>query len=390
MKRRIIFAPDSFKGTLTASELCSIMKKEFQQVFPEWEMKCLPMADGGEGFTESCLALRPGRRVNCVVTGPAGTPVEAYYAILEDGTAVIEMAAAAGLPLAGEKNDPMTATTYGVGELLLHAAGQGARRVILGLGGSATNDGGIGMARALGWHFCDAGGRELPAQAQYLGEIAQIRPPEVSFPIQVIAACDVRNPLCGPEGATYVFGPQKGVKPEQQSELDRGLGHLAALLEELLGKHVTDVPGSGAAGGLGAAVLAFLDGQLSSGAQLLLDIAGFDSLLAETEMVVTGEGCIDGQSSCGKIVGAIAARCQSCHVPCLALCGSIGPGAETLYQQGITAMFSSICRFSDQESICQTCYEDMQRLCRAVARLICRTGGRSSDGPFRARSNNKV
>ena len=374
MEGRILFVPDSLKGTLSARELCNIMKEEFRTVYPERELATLPMADGGEGFTESCMSLRTGKRLTCTVTGPDGTPVDASYALLEDGTAVIEMAAAAGLPLTKGKNDPLSATTYGVGELLLYAQSQGAIRVILGLGGSATNDGGIGMAYALGWRFLSDDGREVPAYAGHLEEITRIVPPEKPFPIPVTAACDVRNPLCGPEGATYIFGPQKGVQPDQRFGLDRGLANLAARVEKLLGRDIAGVPGSGAAGGLGAAVMAFLNGELASGAQLLLDVAGFDALLSDTALVITGEGRIDGQSGYGKVVGAVAARCKAREVPCLALCGSIGPGAEVLYQQGVTAMFSSICGFANEDTIRKTCREDMRRLCHAVARLVHRLG----------------
>ena len=372
MKRRILLAPDSFKGTLSADQLCRILKEEFQSQFPTWELVPLPMADGGEGFVETCLALCPGRRITCRVTGPMGRPVSATYALMEDGTAVVEMAAAAGLPLVGEEKDPMTATTYGVGQLLCHAREQGASRILLGLGGSATNDGGIGMARALGWRFYDAAGRELPAQARYLGDMVRIVPPDDPFPLPVTAACDVKNPLFGPQGATYVFGPQKGVQPQQLPVLDGGLRHLSDLLEALCGIPVGTVPGSGAAGGMGAAVLSFLQGSLSPGIELLLDMAGFDGRLDQTALVITGEGRLDRQSAFGKVPAGVAGRCKARGVPCIALCGSIGEGAEALYDLGLTAMFSAIRGFADPSTIVQTCEEDFRVLSRSVARLLRR------------------
>ena len=370
MKRRILLAPDSFKGTLSACQLCEMLKQALQPQFPTWEITALPMADGGEGFVQTCLALRPGRRITCPVTGPTGRPVCGAYALLDDGTAVVEMAAAAGLPLAGAAKDPMTATTDGVGELLCHARDQGASRILLGLGGSATNDGGIGMARALGWRFYDKAGRELPAQAHFLGDIARIVPPESPFSLPVTAACDVKNPLFGPQGATCVFGPQKGVRPEQIPLLDHGLRHLSQLLEALCGVPVGTVPGSGAAGGMGAAVLSFLHGSLSPGIELLLDMADFDRLLEQAALVITGEGCLDRQSAFGKVPAGVAGRCRAHGVPCIALCGSIGEGAEALYAQGLTAMFSAIRGFSDPSTIARTCEEDFRLLSRSVARLL--------------------
>lgn len=369
--KRILFASDSFKGTLSAQEVCSIQKEEFQIQFPQCEMVMLPMADGGEGLVEACLSLRPGQRITCTVTGPNWVPVESGYAILEDGTAVIEMAAAAGLPLVGDHRDPLTATTYGVGELLLHACGQpGVRQILLGLGGSATNDAGIGMAQALGWKFFDEKREEVPAKACYLNRIHHILPPEHPLPVPVTAACDVKNPLCGPMGATAVYGPQKGVTPEQVPILDGGLRHLSAILEQMLHREIGTIEGSGAAGGMGAGVLAFLNGNLKPGIELLLDMADFDRIVQGADCVITGEGKIDRQSLYGKVPSGVAKRCQKYGVPCIALCGSVGEGAEELYQIGVSAIFSAVSTCTDFSGVQKTCREDIRMLSRATARMI--------------------
>ena len=363
--RRILLAPDSFKGTMSAQTVCQVEREALLEVLPGAEILSLPLADGGEGLTEACLALLGGERVPVTVTGPLGRPVEACYGRLPDGTAVIEMAAAAGLPLAGGVLDPLRATTYGVGELIAHAAGAGAERILLGLGGSATNDMGVGMAAALGWRFYDRAGEPVEPLACHLGRIAAARREGPALPLQVTAACDVDNPLCGPQGAAAVFGPQKGVTPELAGPLDRDMAHLAGVLEAQGGRPLRDVPGAGAAGGLGAGVLFFLDGSLRPGVELLLDAAGFDRLLEGTGLVITGEGRMDGQSARGKVPAGVARRCAAAGVPCLALCGGLGEGAEAMYPLGITAMFSALRRPGALASPA-----DLADLTRSAARLI--------------------
>ncbi len=372
--KRIILAPDSFKGTMSASEICALQGEVIARLLPEAEVRAIPMADGGEGMAESYFRLLGGRRVSARVTGPLGAPVEAGYTILPDGSAVLEMAAAAGLPLAGEVRDPLRATTRGVGELLLDAAGRGVKRVLLGLGGSATNDCGVGLAAALGFRFLDGAGEEVEPLAGNLGRMEKIVPPEALPPLEVTAACDVDNPLTGPLGATAVFGPQKGVTPELQPALEAGMAHMGALLETLAGRPVARVPGSGAAGGLGAAVLAFLGGSLRPGIELLLDAAGFDGLLEGADLVLTGEGRIDGQSAHGKVPAGVGLRCKAKGVPCAALCGSVGPGAEAVYDCGVTAIFSAVRGITTFPEIRQTCREDLAFLTESVLRLLRRRG----------------
>lgn len=368
--KRILLATDSFKGTMTAAEICEIQRLAIRRLLPDTEVCELPMADGGEGFSEACRRLGGGERVEITVTGPLHTPVQGFYTRLPDGSAAIEMAAASGLPLTGGRLSPLDATTFGVGELILHAAERGARRILLGLGGSATNDGGIGMAAALGYRFEDAAGNPVEPLARNLPEIAAIRQERELPVLEVTAACDVDNPLCGPAGATAVFGPQKGVTQDLFPLLEGGMQQLAALMEKESGQPLAEMPGAGAAGGLGAAVLFFLHGSLRSGIDMLLDAAGFDRLLEETDLVITGEGCMDGQSIRGKVTAGVGRRCRNAGVPCIALCGSLGEGAEAMYSCGISAMFSTLRRFSDMELSARTCREDMQQLTESVIRLL--------------------
>lgn len=364
---RFLLAPDSFKGTLSAKEVCGIFAGALSARFPDAVIRAVPMADGGEGMTESWLELLGGRRIIRTVTGPQGAPVEAFYGILPNGTAVIEMAAAAGLPLVRGKNDILRATTRGVGELLLDAAAQGASSVILGLGGSATNDCGLGMAEALGFTFTDRSGQRFSPLALRLGDVASIRPPEHPFPLLVRVACDVRNPLLGQNGAAAVFGPQKGASPEEISLLEHGAARFARVLNSFFGKDVASIPGAGAAGGMGAAAIALLRGELLPGAELLLQAADFDGLLTKADAVFTGEGRMDGQTKLGKVPYTVGLRCKKAGVPCYALCGSLGEGAEELLNCGITAMFAASDGTIDPETLRRRAAEDLAALARRVA-----------------------
>ena len=362
-----LLAPDSFKGTLSAKEVCGIFARALSARFPGAVIRAIPMADGGEGMTESCLTLLGGRQVTRTVTGPQGVPVKAVYGILPDKTAVIEMAAAAGLPLVRGKNDIFRTTTRGVGELLLDAAARGASSVILGLGGSATNDCGLGMADVLGFTFTNRMGHAVPPLALHLGDIAAIRPPERSFPLKVRAACDVSNPLCGPNGAVAVFAPQKGAAPEDASALERGALSFSRVLNVFCERDVPAAPGAGAAGGLGAAAAAFLGAELLPGAELLLDAADFDGLLANADAVFTGEGRMDGQTKLGKVPYTVGMRCKAAGVPCYALCGSLGAGAEALSACGITAMYAASSEITDPETLRRRAASDLAALARRVA-----------------------
>lgn len=367
--KKIVLAPDSFKGTMSAAEICRIQQEAVRRIVPACQVRMLPMADGGEGMTDSYLNLFGGKKASLTVTGPHGRPQEAYYGILPDGRAVMEMAMAAGLPAMGDHKDPLTATTRGVGEMLLHAERGGAENILLGLGGSATNDCGIGMASALGYRFLDGSGTEVEPYARNLGRIERIIKPEHLPALHVQAACDVDTPLCGPRGATYTFGPQKGADSATLELLEAGMSHFAKVLHRELGADVADRPGAGAAGGMGAAVEAFLGGVCKPGIEMLLDAARFDEMIAGADMVLTGEGRIDDQSVHGKVPFGVGVRCKRSGVPCVALCGSVGTGAEAMYDYGITAIFSAVTGPADFAAIQRTCRDDLQRLTESVLRL---------------------
>lgn len=376
--RLFILAPDSFKGTISAEEICSVWSEAIRRLVPEAEIATVPMADGGEGMTDAYLRVCGGERVETRATGPLGAPVNAFYGLLPNGAAILEMAACAGLPLVGTHKDPMTATTRGVGEVLQELTARGVSRVLLGLGGSATNDGGIGMAAALGYAFLDENGEALEPLARNLGRIRRILPPATLPRLEIVAACDVDNPLCGENGASHTFGAQKGADAAMQAELDAGLRNLARVMRADLGKDVRDVPGAGAAGGLGAGVLAFLGGTLSPGVELMLDEAGFDAMLPRAGVVFTGEGRIDWQSARGKVPVGVARRARRAGVPCIALCGSLGPGVEAVYNEGVTAVFTSVNRAATIEEIGETCREDLRLLMDAALRLLLSGCGRDA------------
>lgn len=343
---KVVIACDSFKGSVTAVQVVSYLEEGIRRVWPEAEVDGIPVADGGEGTVEAFLHSVRGRRIGVSVTGPLGEPVQAEFALLEDGTAVIEMAAASGLPLVSpEKRNPMLTTTYGTGELILAALDAGCTRMVLGLGGSATNDGGAGMAQALGVKLLDAQGRSLPPGGGALNrlermDLSGLDPRLASTPI--VAACDVTNPLCGPQGASAVYGPQKGADNEMVWELDEKLAHFAQVGLCCTGRDVAQIPGAGAAGGLGAGLLLFTNAQICSGITTVLDTVGFDRRIADADLVVTGEGRIDGQSVCGKTPVGVAQRVkEQRNVPVVAIVGGIGPQAERVYDYGIDAIFST-------------------------------------------------
>ena len=341
---KILLVPDSFKGTLSSRQVCQVMAGQLRRFFPQAQVKSIPVADGGEGSVEAFLAAAGGERRTRTVTGPFGEPVEAFYGVLGDGrTAVIEMAACAGLPLAEGRLNPERATTYGVGELLLAAKEAGCTKAILGLGGSCTNDGGAGAAAALGAKFTRADGTAFVPTGGTLGEIAALDVSPVAQALQgmeLTAMCDIDNPLYGEAGAAAVFAPQKGADAAMVARLDAGLRHLGQVSARCLGRDFSHLPGAGAAGGLGFGMAAFCGAQLRMGIDAVLDAVGFDSLLPGTDVVFTGEGKIDSQSARGKVVSGVAARCRKAGVPVVAVVGQIGQGFEEMYQQGLTAVFS--------------------------------------------------
>lgn len=363
---KFILAPDSFKGTLEAEEICRIESGIIKGMYPEAEVLSIPMADGGEGITNAYLNIFGGKKRWVEVASPISGRHNAYYGILPDGSAIMEMAQAAGLPLAGDSRNPLYATTYGVGEMLLDAKKQGVKKILLGIGGSATNDCGIGMAAALGYKFLDEEGQPVEALAANLGKIAKILAPETALDLDISVACDVSNPLLGPNGATYTFGPQKGADEEMLAVLEEGMTHYAAVLEGFCGKEVSTVPGSGAAGGLGAMLWAMLGAKLLPGAEMLLSAARFDEELKNADYVITGEGRIDWQSAYGKVPGTIAAHCAKAKVPCIAICGSAGKDADSLLTKGISEIYTTAGERGSFEEIALHAEEDLKNTAETV------------------------
>lgn len=368
-----ILVPDSFKGTMSSREVCGILRTELLEQMPEAEVISLPVADGGEGSVDAFLEAMGGRRVRVSCTGPDGAPMEGFFGLLSDGTtAVVEMAAAAGLPLLEGRLDVEGATTYGVGELLLAAAEAGARKIILGLGGSATNDGGCGCAAALGVRFLDEAGKAFIPVGRTLERIAHIDKTGLApalAGVEIVTMCDIDNPLCGPNGAAAVFGPQKGADGPAVERLDRGLHHLAEVVRADLDVEILDLPGAGAAGGMGGGMAAFLGSRLQMGIDAVLDTAGFDALLPGTRAVITGEGRIDGQSLRGKVVVGVARRAKKAGVPVVAVVGDVAPGAAAAYEKGVTAMFSTNRRAIPWEQARLTAKEDLRAAAGDLFRL---------------------
>src|SRR5687767_3292490 len=339
---RVVIAPQSFKGSADAMAVASAIARGIRRVWARAECVELPLADGGEGTALALVRATGGEMRRARVHDPLGREIEAQWGVLGDrSTAVLEMAAASGLPLLREdERDPRITSTRGTGELILAAAASGAQRIVIGIGGSATNDGGAGMARAFGYRFFDAAGQELPEGGGALARLTRIEgqtDPRLVRPA-IDVACDVRNPLLGAEGATAVYGPQKGATPEIQRQLEAALTRYADVVEAFVGRDVRSVPGAGAAGGLGAGLIAFLDARLVSGSALVLDAVTFDRRLVGADLVVTGEGRIDGQSVYGKLTHAVTIAAKHRGVPVLAVAGMLGPGHDAMRDAGIEAI----------------------------------------------------
>ncbi|MGI6707289.1 MAG: glycerate kinase [Clostridia bacterium] len=342
---KILLAPDSFKGSLSSLEVIKILKRSARRVFPSVDFLEVPIADGGEGTVDALVIAGGGEYREKIVKDPLGRPVKARYGIIRQRTAVIEMAQASGLPLLpAEERNPLITTSYGTGELIRAALDEGLRDIIIGIGGSATNDGGIGAVQALGIKFVDAQGKELGFGGRELARIESISIEGLDPRIKesrITVICDVTNPLTGGKGATAVYGPQKGATEEMLKELEAGMKHYARLLRETTGLDMDRIPGSGAAGGLGAALVGFFHAVLKPGAETILDLVGFDELLEGVDLVVTGEGKMDGQSLYGKTPLGVAERCRRRGIPVIAVAGMIGEDASRLYGHGIGSMMST-------------------------------------------------
>ena len=336
---RVVIAPQSFKGSADAVAVAAAIARGFRRVMPDAQLDEVPLADGGEGTVHALVRATRGTIRIARVHDPLLREIDAAWGILGDGkTAVVEMAAASGLPLLTERErDPRVTTTRGTGELILEAAASGAHRIVIGIGGSATNDGGAGMARALGYRFLDRDGHDLPEGGAALRRLHHLEGQTDARLIRpsIEVACDVRNPLLGPEGASAIYGPQKGATPAMIAELDDALAVYADVIEGFVGRGVRDVPGAGAAGGLGAGLLAFLDARLRSGAELVLDATAFASRIVGADLVITGEGRADAQSVYGKLTQAVTHAARAAGVRAAMVVGGTAPGYEDLLTQGI-------------------------------------------------------
>ncbi|HKW77879.1 MAG TPA: glycerate kinase [Candidatus Limnocylindria bacterium] len=368
---RVLIAPQSFKGSADAVAVAAAIARGVRAVWQNAVIVEMPLADGGEGTVAALVRATGGEMRNARVHDPLLRDIDARWGILGDRTtAVVEMAAANGLPLLKEsERDPRITSTRGTGELILAAAASGAHRIVVGIGGSATNDGGAGMARAFGYRFFDAKAEELPEGGAALVRLARIdgqTDPRLIRP-SIDVACDVRNPLLGPEGASAVFGPQKGATPAMVAELDAALARYADVVERFVGRNVRDVPGAGAAGGLGAGLVAFLDARLTSGAALVLDAVGFERQLDGAALVITGEGRIDGQSAYGKLTNAVTITARRRGVPVVAVAGSLGPGYEAMRDAGIDAIETIAPDPAEREKAMR---DPLPRIERAAERLV--------------------
>ncbi|CRZ80495.1 glycerate kinase [Vibrio cholerae] len=371
---KVVIAPDSFKESLTAKQVCDAIQAGLARVWHDAKFVAIPVADGGEGTVQSLVDATQGRLVEVKVMGPQGKRVEAFYGILGDNqTAVIEMAAARGLhhvPVA--QRDPKLTTSFGTGELIRHALDQGVTKLIIGLGGSATNDGGVGMLAALGARFTNADGDPIQLTGGGLRELTHINLQDFDPRLQhcdILVACDVNNPLCGDKGASAVFGPQKGATPEDVQLLDGALRQFGLLTEKVTGKMVLESAGAGAAGGMGAALLAYTQARLRPGIEIVLETVQLAYQVSDADLVITGEGRIDSQTVHGKTPMGVAKVAKRFDVPVLALCGCTGDNYQAVYQCGIDAVFAAVPRAMSLEDALKESDFNLADLAENVARL---------------------
>lgn len=395
MPVRILIAPDKFRGSLEAGDVARAMARGVKRALPGAAVDCAGMADGGEGFVETMVEALGGRFENAEVRGPLGHPVTAKFGVVDDGaTAVISMASASGLALlTPEMKNPLLTSTYGTGQLIRAAIDLGVSRIFVGIGGSATNDGGTGMAVALGYRLLGADDRELPLGGGALNRLERIdrsRRDDRLDRVRIEVACDVSNPLCGPMGASAIYGPQKGATPEMVARLDQGLENLAQIIERDLGMAVRDIAGSGAAGGLGAGMVAFANGKLRRGIDLVIDATKLRDRMKLADLCLTGEGRIDHSSGYGKTVAGVARVARELGKPCVALGGSVASGADAVLDQGITAFFSiltepmNLSHALDQESTRRRLGRTAEQVCRLWYGANPHIARPADDGPANA------
>ena len=370
---KIVIAPDSYKESLSALEVATAIERGFREIFPEAVYVKLPVADGGEGTVEAMIAATQGSIVHVPVTGPLGERVEGFYGLSGDKqSAFIEMAAASGLErVAPSQRNPLKTTSWGTGELIRHALDAGVKHIIIGIGGSATNDGGAGMLQALGVRFLDAAGQELPPGGAALAKLASIDMSGLDARLaqtDILVACDVDNPLCGPRGASAVYGPQKGATPAIVQELDAALARYARVAQEVTGKDAAEIAGAGAAGGLGAGFLFFTEGRLCPGVDVVLETANFEEMVKQADLVLTGEGCTDYQTAYGKAPVGVSALARAYGVPCICLSGGLGEGCSAVREKGIDALSST----APGPLSLEECMERGAELIEEAAERVCR------------------
>lgn len=377
MGKTFLLAPDSFKESMTAKEVCEAMEIGIKRAIPDAECIHVPMADGGEGTVQSLIDATGGTLIQKEVTGPLGTPVMAQYGILGDGkTGVIEMASASGIHyVTKETKNPFITTTFGTGELIRDCLEKGITDIILGIGGSATNDGGTGMAAALGYKFLDNEGNQLPLGGGYLGKLDKIDTSDVNAQlkkINILVASDVTNPLCGERGASAVFGPQKGATPEMVQILDENLRHYSRIVKEQIGIDMIDIPGAGAAGGLGGGLLAFTNATMKKGIEIVIEYTNLKEKLHNVDYCFTGEGGIDFQTKFGKAPYGVAQAAKSVNsaIKVIALAGYVGQDVETLYDEGFDAIFGIVPGAADIDTLLVKGKENVSRTSESIARLL--------------------
>ncbi len=342
--KKVVLIPDSFKGTLSSTQICEIIESKVYEYFSDCQVVSIPVADGGEGSVDCFITALGGKKVNVTVKNPYFEDIDAFYGIIDNGnTAVIEMSACAGLPLVEDRKDPRKTTTFGVGQLILDAAGRGVKKIIVGLGGSSTNDGGCGAAVAIGVKFFNEKGDNFVPTGGTIHEIVRIDmsgKAEALTRIEIITMCDIDNPMYGPAGAAYVFGPQKGADHKMVLFLDEGIKHLSEVIKKDLNKELSAIPGTGAAGAMGAGMIAFFDSKLQMGIETILDTVNFNSIISDADMIFTGEGKIDFQSLRGKVVIGVAKRALKQNVPVTVITGGADKGIDEVYDLGVTSIFT--------------------------------------------------
>ncbi|MDE1233865.1 glycerate kinase [Vibrio aestuarianus] len=372
---KIVIAPDSYKESLTAMGVAQAIEDGFKQVLPNAEYVKLPMADGGEGTVQSLVDATNGTIVQHPVTGPLGEVVEGFYGLMGDGeTAIIEMAAASGLDLVKpEQRNPLKTTTYGTGELIKAVLDKGVKHIIIGIGGSATNDGGLGMAQSLGIRMLDIDGNELGFGGGELAKLATIDlsnlDPRLST-VHLEVACDVDNPLCGPKGASHVFGPQKGATPEMVELLDANLAHYANIMKQQLNKDVVNMPGAGAAGGLGAALVGLLGAELRPGINIVMDAVDLANVVADADLVITGEGRIDSQTIHGKTPIGVARIAKQYNLPVIGIAGCLSTDCGVVHEYGIDSVFAVVNRSVDLPTALAEAAQNIELTARNVAATL--------------------